>query len=100
MTLNRIAQRVVSHPATLFGFTLYSMAWFATERGNIGWDGFATIFGIYLAVLIVRGQNPDTLAQQAKLDALVEADPRASDALIRAEERDEEEIEALRKETP
>lgn len=91
MTLNRIAQRAVAHPATLIGFG-YCLAWFAVERGNIGWGGFATIVGIYLAILIVRGQSPE----QAKLDAIVKAFPEASDELIRAEERDEHEIEAMR----
>lgn len=96
MTSNRLAQRAVAHPLTLAGFTVYSLAWFAFERGNIGWDGFAAIAGIYLAVLIVRGQTPDIMASQAKLDAVVKATPGASNELVRAEERDEAEIDALR----
>ena len=56
-----------------------------------------TIVTFLMVFLLQNSQNRDTKAVQAKLDEIVHAIGGARDELEHAEERDEEEIEALRR---
>ena len=53
----RIVDRFAYSPWSSVALFVYSVVWIVIERGNIGFDGFATIVGIELCLAIRRWQG-------------------------------------------
>lgn len=92
--IGEAADRVM---ATLVFFVAFNVGLIALAIAGVDLANFyisvVTVEVLLLAVPIARAA---WAAVHAKLDALIAATPGASDALLRAEERDEAEIRGMR----
>ena len=85
-----------AHPAAFLVVADYAALWFAIERQTLDMHGIATLVTLVIALLIQRAEHRDTQAIHAKLDALIEAQPGASNALAGIDKKEPEEIEEQR----
>ena len=74
----------------------YGTLWFLFDRETFGWHGLATMAVWFMTLLIQRAEHRDTQAMQAKLDELLHAQSRASNAMTRMDEEQPEDIERHR----
>jgi low affinity Fe/Cu permease len=74
----------------------YGLLWFLLDRENFGWHGLATMAVWFMTLLIQRAEHRDTQAVHAKLDELLHAQSRASNAITRIDEEQPEDIERHR----
>lgn len=81
-------------PIVVLVLLIYSVGWFITERGNIGWDGFGAIAGLLLVIIIQSSQNRDSAALHAKIDELITAVKEADSSFAELEKKTDKEIEA------
>ncbi len=74
----------------------YAGLWFVFARATFDWQAIATLAVWFMTLLIQRAEHRDTQAIQAKLDELIHAVGRASNALTRIDEKEPEDIEIHR----
>ena len=74
----------------------YGLLWFLLDRETFGWHGLATMAVWFMTLLIQRAEHRDTQAVHAKLDELLHAQSRASNAMTRMDEEQPEDIERHR----
>lgn len=87
------AAQPLGRPIIVALVVAYGLAWFATQRGNIGWDGWATIAGLILVIIIQASQNRDSKALHSKIDELILAMEEADSSFAQAEKLSEREID-------
>ena len=98
---------IAAHPFAQAGFILLCIAWFALGLRVDILTAALSILAITLRQMVLNRQQEREsdahrrdVALHAKLDELVHASKRARDALARAEDLEEEEIEQLRNRIP
>jgi low affinity Fe/Cu permease len=74
----------------------YAFAWGAFGHDLLSWHGVATLGTWIMTLFIQRAEHRDTQAIQAKLDELLHTQSAASNKLTRIDEKEPEEIEAVR----
>ena len=74
----------------------YALAWGTFGHDLVSWHGMATLGTWIMTLFIQRTEHRDTQAIQAKLDELLHAQSAASNQLTRIDEKEPEEIEAVR----
>lgn len=95
--MERKISKIIGSYEAMVALLLYSAVWFVVEGANIGLDGFATIFGLFLVMIVQRSQNRDTTQMITLLDTLVVAVPEAADELAHLDEADIKRIEKIKK---
>lgn len=65
--------RFIGHPLFLVLIILYHITWLTIERGNIGWDGWATSIALVVASILQNSNNRDRLADEVQFAAIVKA---------------------------
>jgi len=81
-----------AHPTAFFIVTAYGILWFIFERDTFNWHALATMATWFMTLFIQRAEHRDTQAIQAKLDELLHAQSRASNALTHIDEKEPEDI--------
>src|SRR5258705_9623671 len=84
------------HPLAFLIVAVYGLLWFFFDRQSFGWPGVAVLATWFMTLLIQRAEYRDTQAIQAKLDALLHAQARASNKLTHIDEQEPENIERHR----
>ena len=87
---------LAAHPAAFLAVAGYAALWYAVERQTLDMHGVATLVTLVIALLIQRAEHRDTQAIHAKLDALIKAQPNASNALAGIDKQQPEDIERHR----
>ena len=88
---------LAAHPLAFLLVVTYGLLWFVFDREGFGWHGLATMAVWFMTLFIQRAEHRDTQAIQAKLDELIHAQSRASNAMTRIDEAEPEDIERHRK---
>ena len=88
---------LAAHPLAFLILVTYGILWFLLERKSFDWHGIATLATWFMTLLIQRAEHRDTQAIQAKLDELIHAQSRASNAMTRIDDEQPEDIERHRK---
>ena len=88
---------LAAHPLGFLLVVTYGSLWFLFDREGFGWHGLATMAVWFMTLFIQRAEHRDTQAIQAKLDELIHAQSRASNAMTRIDEEEPEDIERHRK---
>jgi low affinity Fe/Cu permease len=87
--IRRALTQLGVHAANPWAFLLvvmYGILWFLFDRETFRWHGLATMAVWFMTLLIQRAEHRDTQAMQAKLDELLHAQSRASNAVTRMDE--------------
>jgi low affinity Fe/Cu permease len=85
-----------AHPSAFLVVAAYTVLWAIFQPRTFDWHAVATLATWFMTLLIQRAEHRDTQAIHAKLDALIEAQPNASNSVLRIDEREPEEIEQQR----
>ncbi|HEX4407972.1 MAG TPA: low affinity iron permease family protein [Xanthobacteraceae bacterium] len=85
-----------SNPAAFFVVGFYVALWLVLNPRSFDWQAAATIATWLMTLFIQRAERRDTQAVHAKLDELLRAERKASDALTRVDQEEPETIEAHR----
>jgi low affinity Fe/Cu permease len=85
-----------ANPWAFLIVVMYGVLWFLFDRETFGWQGLATMAVWFMTLLIQRAEHRDTQAVHAKLDELLHAQSRASNAMTRIDEEQPEDIERHR----
>jgi len=85
-----------ANPVAFLIIVTYGVFWFLLERSTFDWHGIATLATWFMTLLIQRAEHRDTQAIQAKLDELIHAQVRASNAITRIDDEQPEDIERHR----
>ena len=85
-----------AHPLAFVIVSAFGLAWFLHDRDTFDWHGVATMAVWFMTLLIQRAEHRDTQAIQAKLDELLHAQTRASNAMTRIDEKEPEDIARAR----
>ena len=88
---------LAANPLAFLIVTTYGILWFLLERATFDWHGIATLATWFMTLLIQRAEHRDTQAVHAKLDELLHAQSRASNAMTRIDDEQPEDIEKHRK---
>jgi low affinity Fe/Cu permease len=89
---------LTANPIAFLIVAAYGVAWAVFARETMEWHGLATMATWLMTLFIQRAEHRDTQAIQAKLDELLHAQSRASNALTRIDEEEPEAIEQRRAE--
>lgn len=87
---------MTSSPWAFVVLAIYVVGWLTFEPETLDWHGLATLATWAMTLFIQRAEHRDTQALQAKLDELLRADRTASNALMKIDEQEPEEIEKQR----
>ena len=85
-----------AHPTAFLVVVAYTVLWAMFQPRTFDWHAVATLATWFMTLLIQRAEHRDTQAIHAKLDALIEAQPNASNSVARIDQREPEEIERHR----
>jgi low affinity Fe/Cu permease len=85
-----------SRPTAFLVVAVYAAAMVVIAPHEVNWHSVATLATWLMTLFIQRAEHRDTQAIQAKLDALLRAQTGAPDRLTHVDEKEPEEIEALR----
>ena len=85
-----------ARPTAFLIVAAYALAWLIIAPRELDWHSVATLATWLMTLFIQRSEHRDTQAIQAKLDELLRAHTGASDRLAHIDEKEPEEIEALR----
>jgi|KBSMisStaDraftv2_1062788.scaffolds.fasta_scaffold738969_2 low affinity Fe/Cu permease len=91
---------LAAHPAAFLMVAAYGLLWFVFDGESLGWHGLAVLATWCMTLLIQRAEHRDTQAIHAKLDELLHAQAKASDALAHIDNEEPEDIERLRANAP
>jgi low affinity Fe/Cu permease len=86
-----------ANPLAFLVVAAYGVCWFVFARATFDWQAIATLAIWFMTLFIQRAEHRDTQAIQAKLDELIHAQSRASNAITRIDEKEPEDIELHRK---
>ena len=86
-----------AHPAAFAVLVAFTALWFIFERHTLDWHGVATLATLSMTFLIQRAEHRDTQAIHAKLDELLHAEGKARNSVQKVDQKEPEEIEAIRK---
>ena len=89
-----------AHPTAFLIVALYTVLWAIFQPRTFDRHAVATLATWFMTLLIQRAEHRDTQAIHAKLDALIQAQPGASNAIARIDKREPEEIERHRDRKP
>ena len=81
-----------AHPTAFLVVVAYTVLWAMFQPRTFDWHAVATLATWFMTLLIQRAEHRDTQAIHAKLDALIEAQPNASNSVARIDQREPEEI--------
>ena len=87
---------LAANPLSFVIVAAMTVVWFFVERHSLDWHGMATVVTLVIALLIHRATHRDAQAVQAKLDALIQAMPQASNAVATIDDKEPEDIERHR----
>ena len=85
-----------AHPTAFLIVAIYTVSWAIFQPRTFDWHAVATLATWFMTLLIQRAEHRDTQAIHAKLDALIGAQPNASNAVARIDKQEPEEIERHR----
>ena len=91
---------IASRPWAFLVVSAYGVLWLIFDRESFGWHGFAVLATWLMTLVIQRAEHRDTQAIHAKLDELLHAQAKASDALAHIDNEEPEDIERLRANAP
>jgi low affinity Fe/Cu permease len=94
-SLTRLGE-LAAHPAAFGIIAVYAVAWLIFSPATFGWSAIASLVIWFMTLLITRTEHRDTEAIQAKLDELLRIHGEAGDELTAIDEKEVEEITALR----
>ena len=86
-----------AHPTAFAVLIGFAALWFIFERQTLDWHGVATLATLSMTFLIQRAEHRDTQAIHAKLDELLHAEGKARNSVQKVDQKEPEEIEAIRK---
>lgn len=98
--IRRLLTQIGVFTANPFAFLVvlvYFGLWFALSPQTLEWHGLATLATWMMTLFIQRAEHRDTQAIQAKLDELLHAHNRASNALTHVDDEEPEDIEERRR---
>lgn len=87
---------MTSSPWAFLVLGIYVAGWLVFQPETLDWHGLATIATWAMTLFIQRAEHRDTQALQAKLDELLRVNRTASNALMKIDEQEPEEIEEQR----
>jgi len=87
---------LTSRPAAFLILGAYSVCWLVFQRETLDWHAVATLITWAMTLLIQRAEHRDTQALQAKLDELIESNSKARNEIAQLDDKEPEEIEAIR----
>lgn len=87
---------LTANPFAFLVVLAFGAAWLALSPETLEWHGVATLATWLMTLFIQRAEHRDTQAIHAKLDELLHAQSRASNALTRIDEEEPEAIEEKR----
>jgi low affinity Fe/Cu permease len=93
--LTRIGE-LAAHPAAFGILIAYATLWAVFDRETLDWHAFATLATWFMTLIIQRAEDRDTQALQAKLDELIRVNKSVSNAMIKVDKLEPEEIKQLR----
>src|SRR6185369_4147743 len=88
---------LTARPIAFVLFAIYAGCWIVFSPRTLEWHGVATLATWFMTLLIQRAEHRDTQAIHAKLDELIHAQGRASNAITRIDDEQPEDIERHRK---
>ena len=87
---------LTARPAAFVIVGIFTLIWLIFDRASLDIHGVATLATWMMTLFIQRATHRDTQAIQAKLDELIRSHGPASNALAGVDDREPEDIEAMR----
>ena len=91
---------LTARPVAFVVVAIFTVFWLVTDHESLDVHGVATLAALLMTLFIQRATHRDTQAIQAKLDELIRTHEPASIALAGVDEREPEDIEAMRAKPP
>ena len=89
-----------ANPFAFLVLVVYGALWYVFKPETFEWHAVATLATWAMTLVIQRAEHRDTQAIHAKLYALIQAQPGASNAIARIDKLEPEEIERHRDRKP
>lgn len=87
---------LAAHPIAFLLVAAFAAFWYVLSRETFDLHGVATLATLVIGLLIQRSEHRDTQAIHAKLDALIKAQPNASNSIVAIDKEQPEDIERHR----